>query len=104
MILNGKFIGNVELCEVVYVLCECGVMLEVWVIWEEGDVECYVVEVIVYGVEIIIVVGGDGMFSEVVEMLVYWDEDVDVLLLLGLVLLGIVNDFVIVVEIFDDFE
>lgn len=100
LIFNGKLVGNDELCDVVGYWCGQGVQLEVWVIWEDGDVECYVVEVIDYGVDVIVVVGGDGMFSVVVEMLVYCEELVEVLFLLVLILMGIVNDFVIVVGIF----
>lgn len=38
LIFNGKSIDNLFLCEVIMLLCEEGMMIYVWVIWEKGDV------------------------------------------------------------------
>lgn len=70
LIFNGKSIDNLFLCEVIMLLCEEGMMIYVWVIWEKGDVVRYVEEVWKLGVVMVIVGGGDGTINEVFMVLI----------------------------------
>lgn len=99
LIFNGKSVDNQLLCEVIILFCDEGIQIYVWVIWEKGDVQCYVDEVCRLGVEMVIVGGGDGIINEV--LIVFIQICDGVVFVLGFLLFGIVNDFVISVGIFE---
>lgn len=98
LIFNGKGVNELQLCEVVNLLCDEGIDIYVCVIWEKGDVVWFIDEVLQLNVEMVIVGGGDGIINEVVIVLVECGGK----MVLGILLLGMVNDFVISVGILQD--
>lgn len=71
LILNGKFVGCVDVRSVVEVVRVMGYMVFVWVIYEGGDMICFVWEVLCDYmddlIDVLVSVGGDGMIYEVVD-------------------------------------
>ncbi len=93
LVLNGKVAGDAPLREAVALMRADGVVVDVRVTWECGDVKHFITDAIKDGVDSVIAAGGDGTFSEVAGALAARVDDGDALPTIGLIPLGTANDF-----------
>jgi lipid kinase YegS len=91
LVLNGKVAGDAPLREAVALMRADGVVVDVRVTWECGDVERFITDAIKDGVDSVIAAGGDGTFSEVAGALAARVDDGDALPTIGLIPLGTAN-------------
>lgn len=93
LLLNGKSAGNAQVRQAVHALRERGVVLDVRVTWEQGDVQRYVDEALAAGVDTLIAGGGDGTVGELASAMAAQARAGVAMPTLGVLALGTANDF-----------
>ncbi|MBA2660977.1 MAG: lipid kinase YegS [Bradymonadaceae bacterium] len=91
LLLNGKSCDRDDVREAVALAREQGVVIEVRVLWEDGDTLRYTQEAAAAGVQRLVAAGGDGTLNEVVNALMQLDDAQRPIL--GVLPLGTANDF-----------